>query len=124
MKSERMAVEQQMPPFRAEHIGSLLRPRSLLDRRARFARGEIDRNAMRQAEDAAILDAIRLQERLGFRFVTDGEFRRRSYHSYFYQQLGDLSIDAVPHDEAAGGRGAQPAGTVRSRVKWTGPINV
>lgn len=79
---------------------------------------------MRQSENAAILDAIRLQERLGFRFVTDGEFRRRSYHSYFYQQLGDLSIDAVPENEAAGGRGAQPKGSVRSRVKWSGPINV
>jgi 5-methyltetrahydropteroyltriglutamate--homocysteine methyltransferase len=119
-----MSVEQQMPPFRAEHIGSLLRSRSLLDQRARFARGEVDRNAMRQAEDLAILDAIRLQERLGFRFVTDGEFRRRSYHSYFYQQLGDLSIDAVPQEEADGGRGAQPAGTICSRVKWTAPINV
>lgn len=79
---------------------------------------------MRQSEDAAILDAIRLQERLGFRFVTDGEFRRRSYHSYFYQQLGDLDIDAVPQNEAATGRGAQPAASVRSRVKWSGPINV
>ncbi|MGN6572631.1 MAG: 5-methyltetrahydropteroyltriglutamate--homocysteine S-methyltransferase [Pseudolabrys sp.] len=116
------AVE--VPPFRAEHIGSLLRPQSLLSQRARFARGEIDPGAMRQAEDAAILDAIRLQERLGFRFVTDGEFRRRSYHSYFYQQLGDLSIDAVPEKEAATGRGAQPKGSVRSRVTWSGPINV
>jgi 5-methyltetrahydropteroyltriglutamate--homocysteine methyltransferase len=113
-----------MPPFRAEHIGSLLRPRSLLDERARLVRGEIDRNAMRQAEDAAIIEVVRLQERLGFSFVTDGEFRRRSYHSYFYQQLGDLFIDAVPHDVADGGRGAQPAGSVRSRVKWRAPINV
>ena len=113
-----------MPPFRAEHIGSLLRPRSLLDERARLVRGEIDRNAMRQAEDAAIIEVVRLQERLGFSFVTDGEFRRRSYHSYFYQQLGDLLIDAVPHDVADGGRGAQPAGSVRSRVKWRAPINV
>ena len=114
-----MSLEQQMPPFRAEHIGSLLRPHSLLDQRARFARGEIGPDEMRQSEDAAILDAIRLQERLGFRFVTDGEFRRRSYHSYFYQQLGDLSIDAVPQNEAATGRGAQPLGSVRSRDSWT-----
>src|SRR3569833_2684774 len=114
----------QVPPFRAEHIGSLLRPRSLLDQRARFARGEISLDDMRQAEDAAIIDAIRLQERLGFRFVTDGEFRRRSYLCYFYQRLGDLSIDAVPENEAATGRGAQPKGSVRSRVTWSGPINV
>ncbi len=119
-----MTSIQRTPPFRAEHIGSLLRPRSLLDQRARFARGDIGKDEMRQSEDAAILEAIHLQERLGFRFVTDGEFRRRSYHSYFYQQLGDLSIDAVPKNEAAAGRGAQPTGSVRSRVKWSGPINV
>lgn len=119
-----MSVEQQLPPFRAEHIGSLLRPQSLLDQRARFGRGEIGRDEMRLSEDAAILDAIRLQERLGFRFVTDGEFRRRSYHSYFYRQLGDLDIDAVPHNETATGRGAQPRGSVRSKVQWSGPINV
>jgi len=119
-----MSVEKQMPPFRAEHIGSLLRPQSLLDQRARFARGEIRHDEMRQSEDAAILDAIRVQEGLGFRFVTDGEFRRRSYHSYFYQQLGDLSIDAVPQNEATAGRGAQPTGSIRSRVRWSGPINV
>jgi 5-methyltetrahydropteroyltriglutamate--homocysteine methyltransferase len=118
-----MSTEQK-PPFRAEHIGSLLRPRSLLDKRARLARGEIGRDELRRAEDAAIVEAIRLQERLGFQFVTDGEFRRRSYHSYFYQQLGDIDIDAVPQDEAEGGRGAQPAGSIRSRVEWTKPINV
>jgi methionine synthase II (cobalamin-independent) len=116
--------EAQTPPFRAEHIGSLLRPWSLLEQRARFARGEIGREDLRRAEDDAILDVIRLQERLGFQCVTDGEFRRRSYHSYFYQQLGDLQIDAVPQNEAEGGRGAQPAGTIRRTVKWTKPINV
>jgi 5-methyltetrahydropteroyltriglutamate--homocysteine methyltransferase len=119
-----MTSERQNPPFRAEHIGSLLRPQSLLDQRTRFARGEIDREELRRSENAAIIDAVRMQERLGFRFVTDGEFRRRSYHSYFYQQLGDVSIDAVKQNEAATGRGAQPAGSVRSRIKWSGPINV
>ncbi len=119
-----MSLEQPLPPFRAEHIGSLLRPHSLLDQRARFARAEIGHGEMRKSQDAAILEAIRLQERLGFRFVTDGEFRRRSYHSYFYQQLGDLSIDAVPENEGAAGRGAQPKGSVRSKVKWSAPINV
>jgi 5-methyltetrahydropteroyltriglutamate--homocysteine methyltransferase len=116
--------DERKPPFRAEHIGSLLRPRSLLDRRACFARGEIGRDELRRAEDEAIIDAIRLQERLGFQFVTDGEFRRRSYHSYFYQQLGDLDIDAVPQNEGDGGRGAQPAGSIRSKVSWSQPINV
>ncbi len=116
------------PPFRAEHIGSLLRPAKLLHERARFERHAIDASALKAAEDEAIRDVIRLQERLGFKFVTDGEFRRRSYHSYFYRQLGELSIDTIGGVDAAGangvgGRGAQPVALVRSRVKWTHPIN-
>jgi 5-methyltetrahydropteroyltriglutamate--homocysteine methyltransferase len=116
------------PPFRAEHIGSLLRPPELLTARARFARGEIDQVALTAAEDAAIRDAVRLQERIGFRFVTDGEFRRRSYHSFFYRQLGKLSIDTIEGADAkgaqnGGGRGAQPVAVVGSRIEWTHPIN-
>ena len=121
-------LTRQKPPFRAEHIGSLLRPSALLEQRRRFARGEIPQNDLTAAEDAAISEAVALQERLGLRFVTDGEFRRRSYHSYFYQQLGDLIIDAVaeadPNDASGKGRGAQPTALIKSRVQWTHPINV
>jgi len=117
------------PPFRAEHIGSLLRPAGLMAERARFARGEIDQAALTAAEDKAISGAIRLQEELGFKFVTDGEFRRRSYHSFFYRGLGDLSIDTIGGAEAKGAeggkgsRGAQPQAMIKSRVHWTHPIN-
>jgi len=116
------------PPFRAEHIGSLLRPPSLLRERARFAAGEIDAAELAAAEDEAITDAIRLQERLGFKFVTDGEFRRRSYHSFFYGALGQLRIDTIGGADAVGadgqgGRGAQPVATIGSRVRWSHPIN-
>jgi len=119
-------LTREKPPFRAEHIGSLLRPAALLDQRARFARGEISRADLTAAENAAISDAIALQERLGLRFVTDGEFRRRSYHSFFYQQLGDLSIDTIAGADATGGagRGAQPMALIKSRVRWSHPINV
>ena len=85
----------QQPPFRAEHIGSLLRPQNLLDLRRQFERGEIAHETLAAAEDRAIADAIALQERVGLRLATDGEFRRRSYHSYFYSQLGDIVPDAV-----------------------------
>jgi ureidoglycolate dehydrogenase (NAD+) len=84
------------PPFRAEHIGSLLRPAKLLRERARVAKGEINAAELAAAEDDAITDAIRLQERLGFKFVTDGEFRRRSYHSFFYGALGQLMAVPMP----------------------------
>ena len=119
----------EQPPFRAEHIGSLLRPAALLEQRARFARSEISQSDLTAAENTAISEAIVLQQRLGLRFVTDGEFRRRSYHSFFYQQLGDLSIDTLAGNDAkgaqdGGGRGAQPVAVIRSQVRWTHPINV
>jgi 5-methyltetrahydropteroyltriglutamate--homocysteine methyltransferase len=122
-------VTSDQPPFRAEHIGSLLRPAALLEQRGRFARGEIPQADLTAAEDAAISDALALQERIGLRFATDGEFRRRSYHSFFYQQLGDLSIDTVGGMDARGapddgGRGAQPVALIKSRVRWAHPINV
>jgi 5-methyltetrahydropteroyltriglutamate--homocysteine methyltransferase len=116
------------PPFRAEHIGSLLRPAGLLRQRARFAKGEIDKAELVAAEDDAIRGVIRLQERIGFKFVTDGEFRRRSYHSFFYGELGDLRIDTIDGANALGaddevGRGAQPVSIIGSRLRWTHPIN-
>lgn len=121
-------LSQTKPPFRAEQIGSLLRPQALLEQRARFARGEIDQAALTKAEDAAIKQALALQERVGLKFATDGEFRRRSYHSFFYRQLGELSIDTVGGEDAKGGdpghRAAQPVALINSRVRWSHPINV
>jgi methionine synthase II (cobalamin-independent) len=126
-------TQRHQPPFRAEHIGSLLRPKALLEARAKFADGEIGREALAAVEDAAIEDALKLQERVGLKFATDGEFRRRSYHSFFYRQLGDLNIDTVGGEDAksnstgdaeTGKRASQPVALIRSRVKWRDPINV
>src|SRR5947199_3906920 len=109
------------PPFRAEHVGSLLRPPALLETRRRFARGEIDQAALTAAEDRAIADAVALQARVGLRLATDGEFRRASYHSYFYGQLGDIAFEAPAG--AAGSRGAQPVASIKSRITWKDPIH-
>ena len=67
-----------------------------------------------------------MQERLGFKLATDGEFRRRSYHSYFYAQLGDVAPDAVMSDvgDGSGGRVSQPGAVIRSKLRWTHPIHV
>jgi 5-methyltetrahydropteroyltriglutamate--homocysteine methyltransferase len=111
------------PPFRAEHIGSLLRPASLLDMRAKYMRDEIDFAALEAATSAAIEDAIRLQESVGLQVVTVGEFRREAYHSYFFRQLGEISLDNPP-DAHAAGRGAQPQATINTRLKWTKAIHV
>jgi len=113
------------PPFRAEHIGSLLRPSYLLDLRARFARGEAGREELAAAEDRAVKEALALQERVGLKVATDGEFRRRSYHSFFYSQLGDITIDVNGAASGVSGtRADQPASLINSRVTWTNPINV
>jgi 5-methyltetrahydropteroyltriglutamate--homocysteine methyltransferase len=113
------------PPFRAEHIGSLLRPKYLLDLRARFARGAASRDELTAAEDRAINEALALQQRVGLKVATDGEFRRRSYHSFFYSQLGDITIDvAGAASGQAGTRADQPVSLIESRVKWTKPIEV
>ena len=88
------------PPFRAEHIGSLLRPERLIAARRRFGAGEIGRDEVAAIEDEAILAAVRLQEAAGFAVVTDGEFRRPSYHGYFYSRLGDITIDEAEHGPA------------------------
>jgi methionine synthase II (cobalamin-independent) len=114
------------PPFRAEHIGSLLRPAGLLVLRQKFNRGEIGQQELAAAENRAIEEAVALQGRLGFKLATDGEFRRRSYHSYFYAQLGDVAPDAVMSDagDGSGGRVSQPAAVIRSKLRWTHPIHV
>ena len=79
------------PPYRADHVGSLLRPPELLEARAAFTDGRLDAAALRAAEDEAILDAIRMQEAVGLRAATDGEFRRASWHMDFIYQLDGIT---------------------------------
>jgi 5-methyltetrahydropteroyltriglutamate--homocysteine methyltransferase len=78
------------PPFRADHVGSLLRPPELHDARARFAAGQLDGDGLRAAEDAAIVEAVRMQREVGLQSVTDGEFRRGSWHMDFIYELGGV----------------------------------
>ncbi|MBC3194446.1 5-methyltetrahydropteroyltriglutamate--homocysteine S-methyltransferase [Pseudonocardia sp. C8] len=80
-----------VPPFRADHVGSLLRPPELLAARERHAAGELDDAGLRAAEDAAISDVVALQESVGLRSATDGEFRRTSWHMDFIYRLGGVS---------------------------------
>jgi len=75
------------PPFRADHVGSLLRPAVLKEARARFERGEISAADLTAAEDTAIQDIISRQEATGLRSITDGEFRRAMWHYDFLERL-------------------------------------
>ena len=79
------------PPFRADHVGSLLRPPELIRARAAFAEGRIDADRLRESEDTAIRQVVALQEEIGLRSATDGEFRRTSWHMDFIYQLGGIS---------------------------------
>ena len=87
------------PPFRADHVGSLLRPPALLDAREAHAAGRIDDAQLRAAEDDAIRDVVRMQRDVGLKSATDGEFRRASWHMDFIYALdgvtkapGDLKV--------------------------------
>ena len=93
------------PPFRAEHVGSLLRPRALLQARGDAASGAISPDDLRAIEDAAIRDAIAMQEDIGLRSVTDGEFRRASWHMDFIYEIAGVqkaghAIKSVFHNES------------------------
>jgi len=92
------STERRTPPFRADHVGSFLRPQPLLDARDRFKRGEIGAESLRAIEDDAIRDIVCVQEDLGLRGITDGEFRRTYFHIDFLTQLegvieqGDIRV--------------------------------
>jgi 5-methyltetrahydropteroyltriglutamate--homocysteine methyltransferase len=79
------------PPFRADHVGSLLRPPEVLAARQEFATGRLSPVELRQVEDAAIQQVVRMQEAVGLQTATDGEFRRASWHMDFIYQLEGIS---------------------------------
>jgi 5-methyltetrahydropteroyltriglutamate--homocysteine methyltransferase len=79
------------PPFRADHVGSLLRPPELLAARAGFAEGQLTAGQLREAEDQAIADVVAMQREVGLQSATDGEFRRATWHMDFIYQIGGIS---------------------------------
>lgn len=94
-----------MPPFRGDHVGSLLRPPELLKARDDFAAGQIDAAQLRAVEDEAIRGVVRMQRDVGLKSVTDGEFRRRAWHMDYIYQIGgirkstDRTLTLRFHDE-------------------------
>jgi methionine synthase II (cobalamin-independent) len=79
------------PPFRADHVGSLLRPATLLAARKEHAAGQMSTEQLRAVEDDAIRDVVRMQRAAGLQSATDGEFRRTSWHMDFIYRLGGIS---------------------------------
>ena len=82
------------PPFRADHVGSFLRPRYLLDAREQcFVKKEITAEQLREVEDRAITEIVKFQQDVGLQSITDGEFRRTYFHIDFLDQLGGVKTD-------------------------------
>lgn len=102
-----------MPPFRAEHIGSLLRPPALLEARRAFDAGRLSAEALRAEEDRWIREAVALQERVGLHAITDGEFRRIIYFGHFPAAVrGFTEMEAELQFQDAEGR----------TMKYTTPV--
>jgi 5-methyltetrahydropteroyltriglutamate--homocysteine methyltransferase len=106
-----------VPPFRADHVGSLLRPPEILAARERRAAGEIDAAELRAIEDEAIGEVVKMQEDVGLKSVTDGEYRRQSWHMDFIFQLAGISArppseQAIEFHRADGGTVLSAQGTL------------
>ena len=112
-------------PFRADQVGSLLRPAELAALRARFKRGEVDAAQLRRAEDQAITEAVRHQEAIGLQSITDGEFRRDWWHLDFLAQLDGVTLKDNPGPKFQTGEhgGEQPPiATVSGQIGCSRPI--
>ena len=80
------------PPFRADHVGSLLRPKPVLEAREQHEKGELSDDGLRSVEDEAIREAVGRQEEVGLSGITDGEFRRTFFHVDFLEQLDGVTV--------------------------------
>jgi 5-methyltetrahydropteroyltriglutamate--homocysteine methyltransferase len=96
------------PPFRADHVGSLLRPAALKAAREKHARGEIAAAAFREIEDREIEGVIRKQEAAGLKSITDGEYRRMSWNTDFLEQLDNVESYAGERKVKFSSAGPQP----------------
>jgi 5-methyltetrahydropteroyltriglutamate--homocysteine methyltransferase len=111
------------PPFRADHVGSLLRPPALTQARAEHKAGRLDAEGLRAVEDAAILEVIEMQRAVGLQSVTDGELRRTSWHMDFIYQLEGItqvqgeSLHVQFHNEQGTYDYAPPAMRVAGKVE-------
>ena len=116
------------PPFRADHVGSFLRPPALVEAREQFRTGKLSRVQLREAEDAAIRDVVRLQEDVGLQGITDGEYRRTYFHIDFLEQLSGVETKggiAVSFHSAQGNVDfAPPVMRVTGPVRHAKPIQV
>ena len=115
-------AENARPPFRADHVGSLLRPPEVLHARAEYAAGRLSAGQLAETEDEAIRESIRMQAEVGLKSATDGELRRESWHMDFIYQLGgiekvqDGTIKVAFHNKAKNYEWAPPSAHVVDKI--------
>src|SRR5262245_37950966 len=109
------------PPFRADKVGSLLRPPELVEARSRLKRGSSE---LREIENQAIERAVRKQEALGLESITDGEMRRDWWHLDFMLQLDGVTATVNPGPKFGGTEEQPPIPSVTARVGCSKPIMV
>ena len=101
--------DQSKPFFRADHVGSLLRPKKLLEARASWKGGKLTFEALQNIEDEAIREVVKLQENVGLKAITDGEFRRENWWVDFISQIEGIVIsepDVSSEFKTDGGKGS------------------
>ena len=108
------------PPFRADHVGSLLRPAALKDARARHAKGEIDAAALKAVEDREIERVVKKQEEVGLKLATDGEFRRSWWHFDFFKGLQGVDLIPAPPIKFHGVETKSEAIKINGKVDFAG----
>lgn len=111
-------------PFRADQVGSLLRPASLIAARGQVREGRLAAAELRALEDEAIREAIARQESIGLAAVTDGEFRREWWHLDFLRQLEGVTLRENPGPKFAGTAEQPPIATVTGKVRYGRPIMI
>ncbi len=107
------------PPFRADHVGSLLRPQSLLELRERVRAGKASPEELRSHEDECIRQAVEMQEALGLESITDGEYRRQTFHGDFLDRLEGVEFRQIfpPGGTESGGHEAPFIAVVTGPIK-------
>src|ERR1700748_1848805 len=89
---ESLMAQRTKPPFRADHVGSLLRPPELIEAWKRFPAKQIDAAELKRVEHDDVRGVVKLQEELGLQLATDGEYQRSSWHRDFLQQIGNVKM--------------------------------
>src|ERR1700744_6591620 len=113
------------PPFRADHVGSLLRPKVLQEARAKWKAGTLPHDALRAVEDQCIAAAITRQEDIGLRAATAGEYRRAYWHYDFVAGLDGVEIyEPAEKVQFQGNVSLGHKLRVNGRIGWTRPVMI